>query len=121
MNFTDFCTQSISLKHWEGKEYSGNLRATWYGGWWECLIKMSLKKILGRARVSLVVLQMLIVKVEAILDDRPLTHVSSDVEDAEPLTPAHILYGHRITSLPHKVVDEQDLSDPTYGCMTDVS
>jgi len=74
--------------------------APWYGGWWERLIgstKMSLKKILGRARISLVVLQTLIVEVEAILNDRPLTHVSSDIEDAEPLTPAHLLHGHRIT------------------------
>ena len=66
-------------------------------------------------------LQTLIVEVEAILNDRPLTHVSSDIEDAEPLTPAHLLHDHRITSLPHTVVDEQDLSDPTYGCVTDVS
>lgn len=57
-------------------------RAPWYGGWWERLIgltKMSLKKVLGRARISLVVLQTLVVEVEAILNDRPLTHVSSDL------------------------------------------
>ena len=60
-------------------------------------------------------------EVEAILNDRPLTHVSSDIEDAEPLTPAHFLHGHRITSLPHTVVDKEDLSDPTYGCGTDAS
>ena len=99
-------------------------RAPWYGGWWERLIgltKMSLKKVLGRARVSLAVVQTLTVEVEAILNDRPLTHVSSDLEDAEPLTPAHLLHGHRITSLPHTVVEEQDLNDPTYGSVTDVS
>ena len=78
-------------------------------------MKMSLKKALGRSRISLVVLQTLVVEVEAILNDRPLIHVSSDLEDAEPLTPAHLLHGHRITSLPHTVVDEQDLNDPTYG------
>ena len=69
-------------------------RAPWYGGWWERLIsltKMSLKKVLGRSRISLVVLQTLVVEVEAILNDRPLTHVSSDLEDAEPLTPAHLV------------------------------
>ena len=66
-------------------------------------------------------LQTLVVGVEAILNDRPLTHVSSDLEDAEPLTPAHLLHGHRITSLPHTVVDEQDMNDPTYGRKTDVT
>ena len=82
---------------------------------------MSLTKVLGRSRISLVVLQTLVVEVEAILNDRPLTHVSSDLEDAELLTPAHLLHGHRVTSLSHTVVDEQDLNDPTYGCMTDVT
>ena len=66
-------------------------------------------------------LQTLVVEVEAILNDRPLTHVSSDLEDTEPLIPAHLLHGHRITALPHEVVEEQDLNDPTYGSMTDVS
>ena len=96
----------------------------WYGGWWEHLIgltKMSLKKVLGRARISLVVLQTVVVEVEAILNDRPLTLVSSDLEDAELLTPPHLLHGHRITSLPHEVIEEQDLTDPTYGNITDVS
>ncbi|XP_065890652.1 uncharacterized protein [Dysidea avara] len=99
-------------------------RAPWYGGWWERLIgltKMCLKKVLGRSKISLVVLQTLIVEVEATLNDRPLTHVSSDLSDAEPLTPAHLLHGHRITPLPHEVVEGQDLTDPTYGGITDIS
>jgi len=44
--------------------------APWYGSWWECLIErteMALKKVLGRSRVTLTVLQILIVEVEAIL------------------------------------------------------
>ena len=95
----------------------------WYGGWWECLIgliNMSLKKVHSRSRISLPVLQTLIVEVEAILNDRPLTHVSPDLKDAEPLTPANLLHGRWITSLPHEVLEEQDLNDPTYGSITDV-
>jgi len=34
---------------------------------------------------------------------------------------SYLLHGHCITSLPHTVVDKQDLSDPTCGCVTDVS
>ena len=84
--------------------------APWYGGWWERLIsltKMSLKKLLGRSRVNLPVLQTLVVEVEATLNDRPLTYVSPGFNDAKPLTPAHLLHGHRIMSLPPKEVREE--------------
>ena len=99
-------------------------RTPWYGGWWERLIgltKMSLKKVLGRSRVSLPVLQTLVVEVEAILNDRPLTYVSPDPGDEEPLTPAHLLHGHRIISLPHERIEEQHLEDPTFGSLTDIN
>jgi len=59
-------------------------RAPWYGGFLERLIgltKTTLKKVLGRASVDLTTLQTIIVEIEAILNDRPLTYVSSDVID----------------------------------------
>ena len=93
-------------------------RAPWYGGFWERLIgltKTTLKKVLGRASVNLTTLQTIIVEIEAILNDRPLTHVSSDVTDEEPLTPAHLLYGRRITALPHIRVEQDDIVDPDYN------
>ena len=98
-------------------------RAPWYGGFWERLIgltKMSLKKVLGRAYVSLIMLQTLVVEVEATLNDRPLTHVSCDITDAEPITPAHLLYGRRITSLPFRQVEDDEVVDPTFGEGKDV-
>lgn len=91
-------------------------RAPWYGGFWEHLIgltKMALRKVLGKAFVTLPMLQTLIVEIEAVLNDRPLTYVSSDISDPEPLTPSHLICGRRITSLPHTMADE--LVDPTYG------
>ena len=93
-------------------------RAPWYGGFWERLIgltKNTLKKVLGRASVNLTTLQTLVAEIEAILNDRPLTHVSSDVTDEEPLTPAHLLYGRRITTLPHVKVEQDELIDPDYS------
>ena len=33
--------------------------------------------------------------------------------------PAHLLYGRRITSLPHPLVESDELSDPTYETNTD--
>ena len=92
--------------------------APWYGGFWERLIgltKTALKKVLGQTFATLSSLQTLIVEVEAMLNDRPLTYVSPDVADPEPLTPAHLLYGRRITSLPHPMVEDDELTDPNYG------
>ena len=70
-------------------------RAPWFGGFWERLIgltKNAVKKVLGRAFVSLSTLQTITTEIEAHLNNRPLTYVSSDIDDPEPLTPAHLLY-----------------------------
>jgi hypothetical protein len=83
--------------------------------------KTALKKTLGRASVTLEELQTLIVEVEAILNDRPITFMSSDINDEEPLTPSHLLYGRRITSLPFDTpVSDDDLTDPDYGSESDI-
>jgi hypothetical protein len=92
-------------------------RAPWYGGFWERLIgltKNSLKKVLGRANGTLEELQTISSETEAILNDRPLTHVSSELEDAEPLTPSHLLYGRRITTLPHPLYEDDEFRDPIF-------
>ena len=78
-------------------------RAPWFGGFWERLIrltKMAIKKVLGRRHVSLPTLETVIVEIEAILNDRPLTYVSSELMGPDPLTPSHLLHGRRITCLP---------------------
>jgi transposase InsO family protein len=93
-------------------------RAPWYGGFWERLIgltKITLKRVLGRASVQLSELQTIVVEIEAILNDRPLTFVSSNIEDEQPLTPSHLLYGRRITALPHPLIEEEEWSDPTFN------
>ena len=87
-------------------------RAPWYGGFWERLIgltKQALKKTLGRTFVTLPVLEAVVVEIEASLNDRP----SAEVDDIEPFTPAHLVYGRRITSLPHPHNDDHD--DPDYN------
>ena len=66
-------------------------RAPWFGGFWE---RLSLtKKVLGRTYINLAGPQTIITETEAILNDRPITYVSPDIGDPEPLTPSHLLYG----------------------------
>ncbi|XP_045188261.1 uncharacterized protein LOC123546137 [Mercenaria mercenaria] len=76
-------------------------RSPWFGGWWERmigLVKTTLKKVLGRSFVTYGSLQTILTEIEAVLNDRPLTYVTSDTSDPEPLTPSHLLYGRRITT-----------------------
>ena len=92
--------------------YSQKSAVVW--GIWERLLglsKRAIKKPLGRALITLTELQTLAVEVEAILNDRPITYVSGDVVDEEPLTPSH-LYGRRITPLTYPEI-EHEVTDPT--------
>ena len=92
-------------------------RAPWFGGFWERLIglsKTAIKKVLGRRHVSLLILETITVEIEATLNDRPLTFVSSELGDPEPLTPAHLLHGRRITCLPYELVEMDELTDSSY-------
>ena len=98
-------------------------RAPWFGGFWERLVgltKSVLKKILGRSHVTLDSLQTIVVEVEAVLNNRPLTHVSVDVNDLDPITPSHLLYGRPIISLPYQRVEDDEIDDPTYGDDADI-
>ncbi|XP_060570474.1 uncharacterized protein LOC132728821 [Ruditapes philippinarum] len=87
------------------------MRAPWFGGWWERLIgltKTAIKKVLGSAYVTYDTLQTIVTEVESVMNDRPLTYVTSESTDPEPITPAHLLYGRRLTTLPYN----EDISEP---------
>lgn len=93
-------------------------RAPWYGGWWERLIgltKTTMKKILGRSYISFEALQTVVTEIEAIMNDRPLTYVTSCSTDPEPLTPAHLLYGRRLVVLPYREVPDDSVTNPNLG------
>lgn len=90
-------------------------KAPWFGGFYERLIgltKMCLKKVLGSNCVDLETLQTVLTEIEATLNDRPLTYVSSDLTDPEPLTPSHLLYGRKITRLPYPASENNGHFEP---------
>lgn len=62
-------------------------RAPWYGGFCERLIgltKSAIKTTLGKASITLTELQTFATEVEALLNDRPITYVSSNCVEEEP-------------------------------------
>jgi hypothetical protein len=84
----------FSVKH--GVEWKFNPPgASHMGGAWERLIR-SIRKVMagvldGHARLNDESLETLFCEIEFILNGRPLTKVSDDVNDSCPLTPNHLL------------------------------
>ncbi|UYV62948.1 hypothetical protein LAZ67_2002587, partial [Cordylochernes scorpioides] len=68
--------------------------AAWWGGWWERLIrsmKNLLKRTLGKATLRKEQLVKMLEEVQSIMNGRPLTYISEEMEDPQPLTPAMFL------------------------------
>lgn len=83
------------------------------GGVFERLIKSvkrCLRKMIGQAKLTYDELSTAVIEVEAIINSRPLTYVSSDDLD-EPLTPSHLLVGRWILSLPDNLSYQRDNDD----------
>ncbi|GFX98937.1 integrase catalytic domain-containing protein [Trichonephila clavipes] len=76
------------------------------GGLWEAGIK-STKQLLIKTMKSAVLnfeeLVTLVTQIEACLNSRPLTPLSNDPQDLQPLTPGHFLIGAPMASFPEEV------------------
>ena len=79
--------------------------ASHMGGVWERMIR-SARKILTAllhehgTRLDTDSFHTLLCEVEAIINSRPITNVSDDPDDLEPLTPNHILTGKSVVTIP---------------------
>ena len=83
-------------------------RAPWQGGFYERMVqsvKRSLRKVLGKALLTYVELYTFLTDAEAAVNSRPLTSISTDCRDPEPLTPAHLAIGRPLLTLPDKSTD----------------
>ena len=66
----------------------------WWGSWWERLIgvlKVILRKVLGKASLSYEELTTTLCDAEAVINSRPLTYVADDPDELKPLSPAMFL------------------------------
>ncbi|GFW11261.1 uncharacterized protein TNCV_3807811 [Trichonephila clavipes] len=84
-----------------------------FGGLWEANIK-SMRRILLRVAKSAIMnfeeLTTLMAQIEAVLNSRPLSPLSSDPNDLNPLTPGHFLTNCAISSFPEPYTASDSLS-----------
>ena len=92
-------------------------RSPHWGGVWERLVQ-SVKKImfslLKGQRLTDELFQTTLAIVESILNDRPLTKVSTDAKDEDVLTPSMLLGARSSDSLPPGLFDKRELYSRKY-------
>lgn len=63
-------------------------------------MKSHLKKTLNTALITYEEFITIIVEIELTMNSRPLTYISDDLYNYEPLTPSHLLVGYSLNALP---------------------
>ncbi|XP_039436949.1 uncharacterized protein LOC120418570 [Culex pipiens pallens] len=76
-----------------------------FGGLWEAAVRSAkhhILRVIGDEPISIEDINTLLVQVEGCLNSRPITPMSDDPSDLEPLTPAHFLVGSSLKALPDR-------------------
>ncbi|GFU31946.1 integrase catalytic domain-containing protein [Trichonephila clavipes] len=88
--------------------------ASWWGGFWERMIQMIkkfLRKMLGRASLYYEELNTVLCECEHVINSRPLTYISEDVNNLSPLTPAMFLQEIETSDVTDKYcLDHQEIN-----------
>ncbi|CAG7784723.1 unnamed protein product [Allacma fusca] len=80
-----------------------------FGGLWEAgvkLVKNHMKRVMGTTTLNFEELTTVLAQIEACVNSRPISPLSTDPEDLSALTPGHFLIGQPLNSIP-----EPDLTD----------
>jgi hypothetical protein len=86
-----------------------------FGGVFEAMIKSAkkaIKIVLGNADITDEELQTAICGAEKLLNSRPITYVSSDVNDPVPLTPNHLIIGQLGGVFAPEALDHDEMYNP---------
>ncbi|XP_068203541.1 uncharacterized protein [Palaemon carinicauda] len=136
-NATTFVSTSVYLKNMAEsslvQEHLNAIECKWkfiparapcFGAIWERLVgllKTCLKKVIGQVFLSFSELSCVVTELEAIINDRPLSYTSGDLDQLDILAPNHLILGRRLRSFPREVIDWKDeTKDPLYGGNKDV-
>lgn len=114
--FADEAVQGVLQSHVPCEWKFNPPAAPHFGGIWEAAIKSAkfhLKKVIGSQTFTMEELVTLVVRVEGVLNSRPLLSVSNDPNDLTALTPGHFLIGQPIMALP-----ESDLANRPINRLT---
>ncbi|XP_025205862.1 uncharacterized protein LOC112602140 [Melanaphis sacchari] len=103
-------------------QLSSHLTCTWhfnppaaphFGGLWEAgikSVKFHLKRVIGTQILTYEEFETLCVRVEGILNSRPLTPASMDPHDCTALTPGHFLIGQPLLAVPEENITEAPMN-----------
>ncbi|XP_075158042.1 uncharacterized protein LOC142231312 [Haematobia irritans] len=82
------------------------------GGLWEAAVKSMkthMRKVAGNLKYTYEEFSTLLIRIESVLNSRPLSPISENPEDLIPLTPGHLLRGAALTSVPKEFSDNMSL------------
>ena len=98
-------TSELNIQTRRVNEYASNKKITWHfnppaaphmGGVWERIVRTVKKVMFDMIKNTVLTefqLMTIFTEVEAIVNNRPLTYLSDNPDDLEPLTPNHLLIG----------------------------
>ncbi|XP_069181155.1 uncharacterized protein [Procambarus clarkii] len=74
-------------------------------------VKKCLRKTLHQQKINLTELQTLVMEIEARVNNKPLTYLSEDFSQREPLSPSHFIHGGLLNPLIS--LGDEDPADPS--------